>query len=108
MEDHIWLQKIDELFEDKRYILWLTPDTSTGGGSVIERSIQQLKDQFSNQMESQEQKVLRAIGLLSEDVANLKSTVEEAAKKSESLALKNKPKNENSDDDSDEESSEEF
>ena len=40
MEDHIWLQKIDELFENKRYILWLTPDTSTGGGSLIERSIQ--------------------------------------------------------------------
>ena len=39
MEDHIWLQKIDELFESKRYILWLTPDTSTGGGSLVERSI---------------------------------------------------------------------
>jgi len=39
MEDHIWLQKIDELFENKRYILWLTPDTSTSGGSMVERSI---------------------------------------------------------------------
>ena len=39
MEDHIWLQKIDELFVSKRYILWLTPDTSTSGGTVVERQI---------------------------------------------------------------------
>jgi hypothetical protein len=44
MEDHIWLQKIDELFVNKRYILWLTPDTSTTGGTIIERQIQQMKD----------------------------------------------------------------
>lgn len=25
MEDHIWLQRIDELFATSRYILWLTP-----------------------------------------------------------------------------------
>jgi hypothetical protein len=37
MEDHFWLQKIDELFEAKRYILWLTPDTSTSGGTAVER-----------------------------------------------------------------------
>ena len=78
MEDHIWLQKIDELFESKRYILWLTPDTSTGGGSLVERAIQQLKDQFENRSDAQEQKILRAIGLLSEDVANLKSSIDEA------------------------------
>ena len=83
MEDHIWLQKIDELFESKRYILWLTPDTSTGGGSLVERAIQQLKDQFANRSDAQEQKILRAINLLSEDVANLKSTIEEATKKDE-------------------------
>lgn len=83
MEDHIWLQKIDELFESKRYILWLTPDTSTGGGSLVERAIQQLKDQFANRSDAQEQKILRAINLLSEDVANLKSTIDEAAKHEE-------------------------
>jgi len=44
MQDHIWLQKIDELFESKRYILWLTPDTSTSGNTIVERQIQQLKD----------------------------------------------------------------
>ena len=48
MQDHIWLQKIDELFESKRYIMWLTPDTSTSGNSLIERQIQQLKDQMKN------------------------------------------------------------
>jgi len=37
MEDHIWLQKIDEIFANKRHILWLTPDTSTSGGSPMER-----------------------------------------------------------------------
>jgi len=39
MVDHIWLQKISEIFENKRYILWLTPDTSTSGGTVVERQL---------------------------------------------------------------------
>ena len=47
MQDHIWLLKTSELFENKRHILWLTPDTSTSGGTVIERQITQLKDQFA-------------------------------------------------------------
>ena len=80
MEDHIWLQKIDELFESKRYILWLTPDTSTGGGTVVERQITQLKDQVKNRTEQQEQRILRAISLLSEDVAAIKSTMDEQQK----------------------------
>ena len=83
MEDHIWLQKIDELFESKRYILWLTPDTSTGGGSLVERAIQQLKDQFANRSDAQETKILRAINQLSEERQNLKSIIEEANKKDE-------------------------
>ena len=83
MEDHIWLQKIDELFESKRYILWLTPDTSTGGGSLVERAIQQLKDQFANRSDAQETKILRAINQLSEEQQNLKSIIEESLKKDE-------------------------
>jgi len=83
MEDHIWLQKIDELFENKRHILWLTPDTATSGGTVVERQIQQLKDQMKNRSEQQEQRIIRAIGLLSEDVASLKQTLEDSNKKVE-------------------------
>ena len=83
MEDHIWLQKIDELFENRRYILWLTPDTSTGGGTAVERSIQQLKDQVKNLSDSSEQRVLRQISLLSEDVASVKTQLEEALKRGE-------------------------
>lgn len=64
MEDHIWLQKIDELFEGSRYILWLTPDTSTTGGTVVERQLQQLKDQIKNRSDQQEQRILRAINNL--------------------------------------------
>ena len=37
MEDHIWIWKIKDLFKHQRYILWLTPDTSTSGGTVIEQ-----------------------------------------------------------------------
>ena len=39
MDDHIWLLKIDEIFSDKRYILWLTLDTSTNSVSSVERKI---------------------------------------------------------------------
>lgn len=42
MVDHVWLQKIDEIFENQRYILWLTPDTTTSGGTVVERQLNQL------------------------------------------------------------------
>lgn len=74
MEDHIWLQKIDELFENKRYILWLTPDTSTGGGTVVERQIAQLKEMVKNISEQQEARVLRAIASVNEDVQNLSAS----------------------------------
>jgi hypothetical protein len=56
MEDHIWILKCDELFMNKRYILWLTPDTSTSGSTVIERQIEHMNDQFKNQLDSQEQR----------------------------------------------------
>lgn len=42
MVDHVWLQKTDELFDNKRYILWMTPDTSSAGGTIVERQILQL------------------------------------------------------------------
>ena len=83
MEDHFWLQKIEELFESKRYILWLTPDTSTSGGTAVERQITQLKEQIKNNSEAQEQKIVRKIDGLAEDVAALKSLIEEASKKEE-------------------------
>jgi len=83
MEDHFWLQKIEELFESKRYILWLTPDTSTSGGTAVERQITQLKEQIKNNSEAQEQKIVRKIDGLAEDVAALKSLMEEALKKDE-------------------------
>ena len=83
MEDHFWLQKIEELFESKRYILWLTPDTSTSGGTAVERQITQLKEQIKNNSEAQEQKIVRKIDGIAEDVAALKSLMEEATKKDE-------------------------
>lgn len=42
MEDHIWILDIASLYKDKRYILWLTPDTTEGGGSIVERGIKQI------------------------------------------------------------------
>ena len=44
MVDHIWLQKIEEIFEHQRYILWLTPDTSHSGGGQMERGFNQLTE----------------------------------------------------------------
>jgi len=37
MEDHIWIWKIEDLFQHERYILWLTPDTNTTHSTVIEQ-----------------------------------------------------------------------
>ena len=48
MVDHIWLQKIDKLFASHRYLLWLSPDTSTRNSSSTERQIIQLKDQVKS------------------------------------------------------------
>ena len=51
MDDHIWLLEIDEIYDEKRYILWLTPDTSTSGGTIVERQITQLKEQVKSSTE---------------------------------------------------------
>lgn len=77
MQDHIWLLKTEELFENKRHILWLTPDTSTSGGSPVERQITQLKDQFATRADLQESKILRAISDLDEQVTSIKAGMEE-------------------------------
>ena len=39
MEDHIWLLDIGTIFQNSRYILWLTPDKVTESGNAIERKI---------------------------------------------------------------------
>ena len=51
MVDHIWLQDIDKKFMKKRYLLWMSPDTSSQGSSAIERQIIQLKDQVKSHSE---------------------------------------------------------
>ena len=76
MEDHIWLQKIDEIFASKRHILWLTPDTSTSGGSPMERQLTQLKEQSATRSDVLESKILRAIGELDESVTSIKAEIE--------------------------------
>jgi hypothetical protein len=81
MVDHIWLQKISEIFQEKRYILWLTTDTSTSGGSLVERQISQLKEMVKTQSEASEARVLRAIGAVQEEVQTLAVTVAEINKK---------------------------
>ena len=83
MEDHIWLQKISELFVSNRYILWLTPDNATQSNSALERQITQLKDYVEDRAETSDQKILRAISLLSEDVASIKSQFDEMQAKAE-------------------------
>jgi hypothetical protein len=42
MEDNIWLLDIGRIFQNQRYILWLTPDKASAQGSQIERQIAQL------------------------------------------------------------------
>jgi len=59
MNDHIWLLNIAEIFKDKRYILWLTPDTSKVAGTLVERQIQQLKEYVEERADSSEQKIQR-------------------------------------------------
>ena len=59
----------------------MTPDTSTSGGTAVERQIIQLKDQVRNRSEQQEQRILRAISVLQEEVAQVKSTLDEQIKK---------------------------
>mmetsp|Transcript_220 Transcript_220/g.322 ORF Transcript_220/g.322 Transcript_220/m.322 type:complete len:99 (-) Transcript_220:162-458(-) len=81
MTDMIWLQKIEEIFENKRYILWLTTDTSTGGGTVVERQIAQLKEMVKTGMDAQESRIIRAIGAVQEDVATLGISVAELNKR---------------------------
>lgn len=88
MLDHIWLQKVEEIFADKRYILWLTPDTSTSGGTVVERQLAQLKELIKSNADSQEARILRAIGEVKEDVSNLSLNVEEISVKQEKQIMK--------------------
>lgn len=83
MLDHIWLQKISEIFEHKRYILWLTTDTSTSGGTVVERQIAQLKEMVKTNSEASEARVLRAISQVQEEVQTLAISVAELGKKDE-------------------------
>jgi len=37
MNDHIWLLRISEVYKNKRYILWLAPDTAKSAGTLVER-----------------------------------------------------------------------
>ena len=61
MEDHIWLQRIDELFASSRYILWLTPQTDKSSGTAVERQIAQLKDYVEDRADQSDQKIIREI-----------------------------------------------
>jgi len=59
MNDHIWLLNVAEIFKDKRYIVWLTPDTSKVAGTLVERQIQQLKEYVEARSDATEQKIQR-------------------------------------------------
>ena len=51
MEDHIWMLDIGDIFEHSRYILWLTPDSATQSGSMVERQISNLQDFVEEKVE---------------------------------------------------------
>ena len=51
MEDNIWMLDIGDLFKHSRYILWLTPDSATQSGSMVERQITQLQEFVEDKVE---------------------------------------------------------
>ena len=51
MEDNIWMLDIGDLFKHSRYILWLTPDSVTQSGSMVERQITQLQEFVEDKVE---------------------------------------------------------
>jgi len=71
MKDFSWLLQIDELYDNKRYILWMSPDSVSAGGTIVERQISQLKELVKSSTEQQEARVLRAIAAVSDDIGNL-------------------------------------
>ena len=48
MDNHDWLLDIKELYKDKRYILWLTPDTTAGSGTNMERGLASLGEEVKD------------------------------------------------------------
>merc|ERR1711966_640796 len=63
MEDNIWLLDIGRIFQNQRYILWLTPDKASAQGSQIERQIAQLQEFVETKQDSSDSKILREISL---------------------------------------------
>lgn len=51
MEDNVWMLDIGDLFKHSRYILWLTPDSATQSGSMVERQITQLQEFVEDKVE---------------------------------------------------------
>ena len=54
MDGHDWLLDIKELYKDKRYILWLTPDTTASGGTNMERGLATLSEEVKDLQTMQE------------------------------------------------------
>lgn len=73
IDDHIWLLNISELYKDKRYILWLTPDTAKTAGTPVERQIQQLREYVEERSDQSEAKLLRQLAILDEKVSSIAS-----------------------------------
>lgn len=80
MIDHIWLQKIEEIFEQQRYILWLTPDTSTSGGTVTERKLDHLQELIKSRSDAQEANIVRSVQAVSEEIQTLSMNVDDLKK----------------------------
>ena len=77
MEDHIWILDIASLYKDKRYILWLTPDTTEGGGSIVERGVKQIMTQQKSLATLVEQATIND-EKLGGDLETVKSLVEQS------------------------------
>ena len=73
MEDNIWMLDIGDLFKHSRYILWLTPDSATQSGSMVERQITQLQEFVEDKVEQSDTKIMRELQLLREDLEGIKT-----------------------------------
>ena len=83
MEDHIWMLDIGSIFERSRYILWLTPDSATQSGSMIERQISSLQEFVEEKVDQSDTKILRELQLLREDLDGIKEQLTEMEKEKE-------------------------
>ena len=61
MNDHIWMLEINEIFQQSRYILSITPDAINSSGKTVERQINQLHEFTQERLDQSDKKILREI-----------------------------------------------